>query len=132
MPITPTGRPTPFSTTDAIDPVLLDAPPPPPEERPAPGSYLALGEGERRRLVPLTQPITHIGRGFTADVQLEDPSISRRHAIVIREPDGRVRILDDRSSNGTFVNGRRIAEAELCDGDAIGLGRVVLAFVHVD
>jgi pSer/pThr/pTyr-binding forkhead associated (FHA) protein len=42
-----------------------------------------------------------------------------------------VRILDDRSANGTFVNGRRVTEAELHDGDVVVLGRVVLTYRDV-
>jgi len=41
---------------------------------------------------------------------------------------GGVRILDDRSANGTWVNGRRVHEAELRDGDVIVLGRAVLVY----
>ena len=41
------------------------------------------------------------------------------------------RILDDRSANGTFVNGRRVTEAELRDGDVVVLGRVVLTYRDV-
>ena len=58
----------------------------------------------RIRLLPLNRPITHIGRGLIADVRLEDPHVSRRHAIVALRGEG-VRVLDDRSTTGTFVNG---------------------------
>ncbi len=61
--------------------------------------------GDEVRLIPLDRPIIHIGRGLTADVRIEDPQVSRRHAIIAQRGDG-VRVLDDRSSNGTFVNGR--------------------------
>jgi pSer/pThr/pTyr-binding forkhead associated (FHA) protein len=98
-----------------------------PATPPAPGRYLLVEDGAAQRQVQLTRAITHIGRGFAATIQLEDQSVSRRHAIVTQRR-GTVRILDDRSSNGTFVNGRRIAEAELRDGDVIVLGRVVLVF----
>jgi pSer/pThr/pTyr-binding forkhead associated (FHA) protein len=98
--------------------------------RPAPGRYLAVEEGELMRLVPLHGTVTHIGRGFTADLRLEDQSISRRHAVVVERGDG-ARILDDRSANGTFVNGRRVAEATLHDRDVIRLGRIVLVYVDV-
>ncbi len=54
----------------------------------------------------------HIGRGLTAGLRLDDASVSRRHAILVPRPSG-ARILDDRSSNGTFVNGRRIQQADL-------------------
>jgi hypothetical protein len=99
-------------------------------DRPAPGRYLVIEEGSVARLVPLRQPIMHIGRGFAVDLRLEDQSVSRRHAI-IAERLGETRILDDRSANGTFVNGRRVAEATLRDRDVIRIGRVVLVYVDV-
>ena len=51
-----------------------------------------------------------------------------------RDPRARpagARILDDRSSNGTFVNGRRVQQAELRNGDVIVLGRVMLRYIEV-
>jgi hypothetical protein len=99
-------------------------------DRPAPGRYLVLEEGNLARLVPLGRPIMHIGRGYSVDMRLEDQSVSRRHAIVV-ERGGETRILDDRSANGTFVNGRRVAEATLRDRDVIRIGRVVLTYVEV-
>ena len=99
-------------------------------ESPAPGRYLALEEGEVTRLVPLQGTVTHVGRGFSADVRLEHQSVSRRHAVIVEHPTG-ARILDDRSANGTFVNGRRVSEAVLRDRDVIGIGRVVLTYIDV-
>jgi pSer/pThr/pTyr-binding forkhead associated (FHA) protein len=99
-------------------------------DRPAPGRYLALEEGALARLIPLTRPIMHVGRGFAADMRLEDQTVSRRHAIIV-EDGTQTRILDDRSANGTFVNDRRVAAATLHDGDAIGIGGVELVFVEV-
>jgi pSer/pThr/pTyr-binding forkhead associated (FHA) protein len=99
-------------------------------DRPAPGRYLRLEEGALARLIPLSRPIMHIGRGFAVDMRLEDQTVSRRHAIIV-ERGAETRILDDRSANGTFVNGRRVAEATLHDGDAIRIGRVELVFVEV-
>jgi pSer/pThr/pTyr-binding forkhead associated (FHA) protein len=63
-------------------------------------------------------------------VRLEDQSVSRRHAIITRRLNT-TRILDDRSSNGTYVNGRRISEEQLRDGDVIVLGRVILGYLEV-
>jgi pSer/pThr/pTyr-binding forkhead associated (FHA) protein len=99
-------------------------------ERPAPGRYLVIEEGSVARLIPLRRPIMHIGRGFAVDLRLEDQSVSRRHAIIV-ERLGETRILDDRSANGTFVNGRRVAEATLHDRDVIRIGRLVLVYVDV-
>ena len=56
--------------------------------------------------------------------------MSRRHAILVHRPAG-ARILDDRSANGTLVNGRRVTQAELCSGDVIVLGRVVLRYLEL-
>jgi pSer/pThr/pTyr-binding forkhead associated (FHA) protein len=93
----------------------------------APGRYLVVDDDGYQQLLELTQPITRIGRSFAATLQIEDPSISRRHAIVVQRRET-VRILDDRSLNGIVVNGRRVAEAELRDGDVIVLGRVVVVY----
>ncbi|MBS1869977.1 MAG: FHA domain-containing protein [Actinobacteria bacterium] len=93
----------------------------------APGRYLLVEEGGSVRAVALTRQVTHLGRGFAATLQLEDAGVSRRHAIVVQRRGG-VRVLDDRSANGTWVNGRRVLEAELRDGDAIMLGRTVLVY----
>ncbi|HZV75192.1 MAG TPA: FHA domain-containing protein [Conexibacter sp.] len=120
-----------FGSTDALDALdrplaesgAQDAPP-------GPGRYLLAEQGDEQRLLALTRPITHIGRGFGATLQLEDAGVSRRHAIVMQRRGG-VRILDDRSANGTWVNGRRVFEAELHDGDVIALGRVVLVYREV-
>lgn len=94
------------------------------------GRYLAIEDGANVRLIPLERPIIHIGRGLTADVRLEDPQVSRRHAIVAQRGDG-VRILDDRSSNGTFLNGRVVTVAPMHDGDVLRIGRVVFRLVEI-
>jgi pSer/pThr/pTyr-binding forkhead associated (FHA) protein len=98
--------------------------------RPTAGHYLALEEGELTRLIPLRGAVTHVGRGFSADLRLEDQSVSRRHAVIVDRGAG-ARILDDRSANGTFVNGKRASEATLRDRDVIRLGRVVLVYVEI-
>ena len=101
-----------------------------PEQLASPGRYLAVEDGDQVRLIPLEQPITHIGRGLSADVRIEDSHVSRRHAIVAHRADG-VRLLDDRSSNGTFVNGRSVTVAQLSDGDVLRVGRVAFRYVEV-
>jgi hypothetical protein len=101
-----------------------------PVELAAPGRYLELTDGEETMLVELEREVTHIGRGFTADLRLEEHRVSRRHAILVHRG-ARIRLLDDRSANGTFVNGRRIIESELRDGDMILVGPVALRYVEV-
>ena len=99
--------------------------------RPAPGRYVAIEEGELTRLVALQQPVTHVGRGFSADLRLEDQSVSRRYAVIVDDGGDGVRILDDRSANGTFVNGRCVTDCVLHDRDVIRLGRVTLIYRDV-
>ena len=95
------------------------------------GNYLSIEDGDELRLIPLERPITHVGRGLIADIRLEDSHVSRRHAIITRRADA-VRVLDDRSSNGTYVNGRAVNGAYLSDGDVVRFGRVAFRYVLVD
>jgi FHA domain len=73
---------------------------------------------------------TRIGRSLTADVRLDDPSVSRRHALVVAEPAKELRVLDDRSLNGVFVNGETVEWAPLRDGDELTVGRFSLYVLH--
>ena len=93
------------------------------------GRYLAFEDAGSERLLRLSRPITHLGRGLLADIRLEDPHVSRRHAIVALRGEG-VRILDDRSANGTWVNGRKVDVVHLADGDVVRVGRAVFRFVE--
>lgn len=100
-------------------------------QRPQPGRYVAVQSASDTTVLPLRGGhVTRIGRGLSVDVHLDDASVSRRHARIV-ERNGRAVLLDDRSLNGTWVNGRRIEAAILSDGDEILLGRVVLHFVEV-
>ena len=89
--------------------------------------YLTGEYGSETVEAPLTGAVTRIGRGVSADVRLDDPTVSRRHALVVRREDALV-LLDDRSMNGTWLNGERISEAELADGDVLQLGAVTMTF----
>jgi pSer/pThr/pTyr-binding forkhead associated (FHA) protein len=95
-----------------------------------PGEYLCFAEGSETRTVPLSREWTRIGRSLAADVRFDDPTVSRRHALIVRQPDG-VRVLDDRSLNGVFVNGERIDGRLLQDGDEIIVGRYRLSYLVV-
>jgi predicted nucleic acid-binding Zn-ribbon protein len=95
-----------------------------------PGEYLLYEDGEDAKTVALTREWTRIGRSLAADVRFDDPTVSRRHALIVRQADG-VRVLDDRSLNGVFVNGERVEWRSLNDGDEILVGRYRLTFVSV-
>jgi predicted nucleic acid-binding Zn-ribbon protein len=95
-----------------------------------PGEYLVYEEDSETTVVALTHEWTRVGRSLAADVRFDDPTVSRRHALLVRQPDG-VRVLDDRSLNGVFVNGERIEWRMLRDGDEIVVGRYRLRFLAV-
>src|SRR3954447_26855457 len=96
----------------------------------SPGRYLAIEDGAEVVVIEITDDTIHLGRSAAADVMLEPPSVSRRHAVVARRG-GDVVILDDRSLNGVVVNGDRVREAVLRHGDEIRLGDVAMRFLAV-
>ena len=101
--------------------------------QPAPGRYLAIEDGGEIVLFALGEregQTLRIGRSPACDIVLEDASVSRRHAVIVHRG-GRAMILDDRSLNGVFVNGDRVGEAVLNDGDGIAIGHVSAQFHEV-
>ena len=82
--------------------------------------------GER---MPLTPPGIVIGRGNDADLRVNDPGVSRRHAEfrVTEDSNGpRVSVHDLGSTNGVLVNGKRVEDATLADGAVIRIGNTTL------
>jgi pSer/pThr/pTyr-binding forkhead associated (FHA) protein/S1-C subfamily serine protease len=67
-----------------------------------------------------------IGRAATNDIVLNNPSVSQEHAHLIIENTGKITIKDLNSTNGTYVNGRRINEAELNQLDTISIANITL------
>jgi len=96
----------------------------------ADGDYLAFDTGERVQVIPLQDGWTRVGRSLAAHVRLDDPTVSRRHALIYRDEDG-AKVLDDRSLNGVFRNGERVELAELDDGDTVAVGRFTLHFISL-
>ena len=106
--------PTPAARRYAADPVAAQAP----SHRP----YLEI-DGHP---YPLVGAITVLGRGDDADVVLDDPGVSRRHAEIRVRSEGpqlQATLHDLGSTNGTFVNGERAGAVQMADGAAITLGR---------
>ena len=93
-----------------------------------PGRYLAYEESGRQIVAALAQEWTRIGRSLAADIRFDDATVSRRHALVVSQGEG-VRVLDDRSLNGVFVNGKRVEWSPLADGDEITIGRHSIFFL---
>ena len=80
--------------------------------------------------MPIDAGWAKIGRSSAADLLLDDPTVSRRHALVVRTDEGELRALDDRSLNGLFVNGERVEWAPLKDGDELEIGRYRLYVIN--
>lgn len=96
--------------------------------REAPGGAgagsLVLPDGS---MLPLEGRVLTVGRQSTCDITVADPNVSRQHA-EIRPHDDRYVLVDLGSTNGTRVNGERIAQHELVDGDELGFGNTTLVF----
>ena len=71
--------------------------------------------------------LTYIGRSEDNQLRLLDPGVSRRHVLVMATPGGYT-IRDLGSQNGTYVNGTRVDESPLADGDRITIGEINLVF----
>jgi pSer/pThr/pTyr-binding forkhead associated (FHA) protein len=93
-----------------------------------PGKFLAFEDDGKQQMVAVQREWTRIGRSLAADVRFDDATVSRRHALIVHQPDG-TRVLDDRSLNGVYVNGRRVEWSPLKDGDQIVVGRHTLWFI---
>jgi pSer/pThr/pTyr-binding forkhead associated (FHA) protein len=72
---------------------------------------------------------TSIGRSPDAEVFLDDVTVSRNHALIVRRQDG-LYIDDLGSLNGTYVNRRRIESHKLDDGDEIQIGKYKLSYLE--
>lgn len=90
-----------------------------------PGQHALLLNG---RSHPLEDGVTVLGRGSDADVLIDDTGVSRHHAQV-RVAGGALTLEDLGSTNGTFVNGRRVQTMTIQAGDEITIGRVTLQVI---
>lgn len=75
----------------------------------------------------LRHEVVTIGRGGENDIQLHDTTISQHHAQFIVSPDTLI-IEDMGSTNGTYVNGRRVKKQQLKNGDQVMIGQHKLSF----
>jgi hypothetical protein len=91
----------------------------------------------RRRVAQAGRPLT-LGRTVATDVVMQDRSVSKLHAFLVLEDDGRMRVQDAGSKNGTYKDGVRLAPPpraaaiHLEPGDAVQFGTVRARYVDVD
>jgi FHA domain len=111
-------------STGALKPVDLD-------RVSSAGATLVIrsGGGRGGEAFPLDQDRMTIGRNPDAEVFLDDVTVSRNHAMLVRRPDG-VYIDDLGSLNGTYVNKRRIESHRLTDGDELQVGKYKLTYLE--
>lgn len=88
--------------------------------------YYHVGESHPRRCELLELPFT-IGRDESADFQVDSNRVSRKHVTIDRSESSYV-IQDLGSTNGTYLNGKRIEEAELTDGDVLVIADFEMTF----
>lgn len=88
---------------------------------------LAFQEDGSEQVVPIRPAGVVMGRSPDCDVVIKDFGVSRRHAEVLVDGD-HCRLVDLKSKNGTQVNGVRVPEALLSDGDKILLGKFLVHF----
>ena len=95
--------------------------------------FVVLGGLDVGSIIVLDKPKMILGRDTNCDFVLRDDGISRHHIEVLASGDDRVSVRDVGSTNGIFVHGKKVATADLQDGDKILLGRrTVLKFVLQD
>jgi hypothetical protein len=87
------------------------------------------GGGRAGESFTIEEEKTSIGRSPDAGVFLDDVTVSRNHALIVRRADG-LYIDDLGSLNGTYVNRRRIESHKLGDGDEIQIGKYKLSFLE--
>ena len=94
-----------------------------------PGRYLVFHDAGAVRTVTVPGNSMRIGRSLSAELRFEDPTVSRRHAIVVLR-DGQAFLHDDNSLNGTWCNDERVGDGvALHDGDVIRVGAATLRYM---
>ena len=88
-----------------------------------------LGRRSLRRGFSIAGERMTIGRSPEAEVFLDDVTVSRNHALLVRRRDG-LYIDDLGSLNGTYVNRRRIESHKLLDGDELQIGKYKLTYLE--
>ena len=91
------------------------------------GWIVCLNGGLRGRDFRLVTGRNVIGTSADCDVVLTDPYLSSKH-MAIRHENGEFTLIDLDSTNGSFVNDRRISKTEIIDNDKIRIGRTELKF----
>jgi pSer/pThr/pTyr-binding forkhead associated (FHA) protein len=82
-----------------------------------------------KQMIPLTKPLTTLGRQIGNDIVFQEEFLSRFHAEIVHEKDKYI-LIDKDSTSGTFVNGRKIDRCVLNSGDLISMANIFIMFVN--
>jgi hypothetical protein len=99
--------------TEMINPALLDG---------VSANFIVKGPSGVEKAYPMRQLSVTIGRSDQCDISVKDSSMSGRH-VEVSKINGEIKVRDLGSANGVFLNGERVDEAELFDGDVLRLGQ---------
>lgn len=91
-------------------------------------AYLVLEQDSDQIPYPLSSATFRIGRLADNDLMIKDSSVSRHHAEIRRRRDGGFQVFDLDSMNGVFVNGTKVRESDLNQGDQLDVGDVRISF----
>jgi pSer/pThr/pTyr-binding forkhead associated (FHA) protein len=98
-------------------------------ERAGAARVISAGGGRAGESFTIDDEKTSIGRSPDAGVFLDDVTVSRNHALLVRRAEG-LYIDDLGSLNGTYVNRRRIESHRLADGDELQVGKIKLTYLE--
>jgi hypothetical protein len=99
--------------TEMINPALLDG---------VSANFIVKGPNGMEKAYPMRQITVTIGRSDQCDIAVKDSSMSGRHA-EISKINGEIRVKDMGSANGIWLNGERVEDVELFDGDVLRCGQ---------
>ena len=85
--------------------------------------YLIIAVGDQKKKLALTTEFLFIGQDPDNQIRLSDPKVSKKHCQILKT-EGGYRILDLGSENGTLVNGEKVTQQDLKEGDIIQIGNV--------
>jgi hypothetical protein len=94
-----------------------------------PALVVRAGGGRAGETFALVRDRTSLGRAPECEIFLDDVTVSRRHSVITRGPDG-FTLHDEGSLNGTYVNRRRVESSKLEDGDEVQIGKYKLTFLE--
>jgi hypothetical protein len=86
------------------------------------------GPGKGSRFL-VTSTGASIGRSPESDIFLDDVTVSRKHAEILRAPDGHFTLKDLGSLNGTYLDGKHVVEVSLVNGNEIQIGKYHMLFL---